>query len=290
MRWIRLDISFDDSWLYCLSAESQLAWIKLLCHVKRDGIKGSAKALGIIVAAKKWGIGEESVAKMLQAGVNDGAIVIEGGQWVIANWREYQDPDPTAAERMKRHRESQKTTIEPATVTPVTRNKGVTPVTTVTNGVTCRATETETETETLTKTGKEKAITLGDSSLVSPNARDAFFASVLDHLSHAAKKTFGHLNFDKSPRLKNLRARWKECPVSEREYFLSACKLVIDHKAAMWGNDPKMREYIRPETLFSTKFEGYYAEAQEWDANGRRNAKGEQSWEDTLQVMIGGRP
>lgn len=32
---------------------------------------------------------------------------------------------------------------------------------------------------------------------------------------------------------------------------------VIDTMADAWGNDPKMAPYLRPETLFGTKFEGY---------------------------------
>ena len=32
---------------------------------------------------------------------------------------------------------------------------------------------------------------------------------------------------------------------------------VIDKKCAEWLHDPKMRAYLRPETLFGAKFEGY---------------------------------
>ena len=34
-------------------------------------------------------------------------------------------------------------------------------------------------------------------------------------------------------------------------------KKVIDNKVAAWKGDPKMEQYLRPETLFSTKFETY---------------------------------
>lgn len=34
-------------------------------------------------------------------------------------------------------------------------------------------------------------------------------------------------------------------------------KTVIDKKCAEWIGDPKMEKYLRPETLFGTKFEGY---------------------------------
>lgn len=34
-------------------------------------------------------------------------------------------------------------------------------------------------------------------------------------------------------------------------------KLVIDNRNAAWSRDQRMRQYLRPETLFGTKFEGY---------------------------------
>jgi uncharacterized phage protein (TIGR02220 family) len=34
-------------------------------------------------------------------------------------------------------------------------------------------------------------------------------------------------------------------------------KAVILYKHKEWSSDPKMRAYLRPETLFGTKFEGY---------------------------------
>ena len=47
-------------------------------------------------------------------------------------------------------------------------------------------------------------------------------------------------------------------------------KLVIDYKTCQWGRDEKMREYLRPQTLFGVeKFDSYLAAAQEWDAKGR---------------------
>jgi uncharacterized phage protein (TIGR02220 family) len=39
-------------------------------------------------------------------------------------------------------------------------------------------------------------------------------------------------------------------------------KAVIKSKGAEWGKDPKMQEYLRPETLFGTKFEGYLQAAK----------------------------
>lgn len=40
-------------------------------------------------------------------------------------------------------------------------------------------------------------------------------------------------------------------------YTVEDCKRVVDQKVKDWANDSTMARYIRPETLFGTKFEGY---------------------------------
>lgn len=48
-----------------------------------------------------------------------------------------------------------------------------------------------------------------------------------------------------------IRARWEE------GFRLPDFIAVIDTMEDAWGEDPKMSAYLRPETLFGTKFEGY---------------------------------
>ena len=43
-------------------------------------------------------------------------------------------------------------------------------------------------------------------------------------------------------------------------FTLEDFKTVIDKKVLLWGKDLKMSAYLRPETLFSNKFEGYLNE------------------------------
>ncbi|MEK1370190.1 hypothetical protein HC014_07250 [Limosilactobacillus fermentum] len=50
-------------------------------------------------------------------------------------------------------------------------------------------------------------------------------------------------------------------------------KRVIDNKVASWGKDPKMSQYLRPNTLFGTKFEAYLNEQAVIDQPTKR-AKG----------------
>ncbi len=48
-----------------------------------------------------------------------------------------------------------------------------------------------------------------------------------------------------------IRARWSE------GFRLPDFERVVDTMAAAWSGDPKMAQYLRPETLFGPKFEGY---------------------------------
>lgn len=53
--------------------------------------------------------------------------------------------------------------------------------------------------------------------------------------------------------------------VSAREkdgYSLADIELVIRHQCRLWGNDEKMRKFLRPETLFGSKFEAYLSDAR----------------------------
>lgn len=46
------------------------------------------------------------------------------------------------------------------------------------------------------------------------------------------------------------------------KFSIQDIKAVITHKHSEWRADPKMKKYLRPETLFGTKFEGYLQEAK----------------------------
>ena len=56
--------------------------------------------------------------------------------------------------------------------------------------------------------------------------------------------------------LKHVSARLRE------GYTVDDFRTVIDKKCADWRNDPRMAPYLRPETLFGPKFEGYLNEIE----------------------------
>jgi predicted phage replisome organizer/uncharacterized phage protein (TIGR02220 family) len=48
-------------------------------------------------------------------------------------------------------------------------------------------------------------------------------------------------------------------------HTLDDFETVIEDRVRKWGSDPKMLEYLRPETLFGTKFDSYLAQAYAGD-------------------------
>lgn len=110
-RWLKLDITWSHSeWLSVLSAESRLTWIELLCYVKGYGTAGKARAITPERFARMVYLGEESVRQLLKAAEIHGALEIQGHDWVITKWEEYQGD--TGAERKKAWRDKKREAIE----------------------------------------------------------------------------------------------------------------------------------------------------------------------------------
>lgn len=66
-----------------------------------------------------------------------------------------------------------------------------------------------------------------------------------------------------------IKARWNE------GFKLDDFKQVIDKKSSQWMNNADMQRYLRPETLFGTKFEGYLNERGE-KSNGSNSGRSKQ--------------
>jgi phage replication O-like protein O len=72
--------------------------------------------------------------------------------------------------------------------------------------------------------------------------------SILDYLNQKAGKSFKPID----THLKLIQARLKD------GFTIEECKRVVDSRVAKWANDPKMREYLRPSTLFApSHFDSY---------------------------------
>ncbi|RDW17608.1 replication protein [Oceanobacillus arenosus] len=74
------------------------------------------------------------------------------------------------------------------------------------------------------------------------------YVEIINYLNDVANKNYR----SSTPKTKNLiKARWNE------GFRMDDFKSVIDTKYREWKNDDKMSKFLRPETLFSPKFEGY---------------------------------
>lgn len=80
---------------------------------------------------------------------------------------------------------------------------------------------------------------------------DSFKASLSEIISYLNEKTESAYKTTTKKTQSCIRARLDE------GFKVDDFKTVIDKKCAEWIGDPKMEKYLRPETLFGTKFEGY---------------------------------
>ena len=97
------------------------------------------------------------------------------------------------------------------------------------------------ETETETETEKECA----EKSVSQPRIP---FKKIVSYLNKKAGSEFSHTT---SATKRFIKARWNEGH-KEKDFFI-----VIENKCSEWRTNPDMIQYLRPQTLFGTKFESY---------------------------------
>lgn len=109
---------------------------------------------------------------------------------------------------------------------------------------------TEIEIEKEIEIDKEKEVS-------SANAQDhPPFKEIIDYLN---QKTNSNYRYTTGKTKELIKARYNE------GFGLEDFKKVIDIKTAEWLNDNKMKQYLRPTTLFGTKFESYLNQKQQND-------------------------
>ena len=83
------------------------------------------------------------------------------------------------------------------------------------------------------------------------NTFKKYIVEIVNYLNDVAGKNFRHTTRKTQTLIK---ARLRE------GFTVDDFKRVIDNKTKEWKHDPKMNKYLRPETLFGTKFESYLNE------------------------------
>lgn len=88
-----------------------------------------------------------------------------------------------------------------------------------------------------------------DSTVVENDDKEKIpYDEIIAYLNEQTGKNFRHTT---KATQRHIRARWNE------GYRLEDFEKVISCKVLAWGLNPRMKEYLRPETLFGTKFESY---------------------------------
>jgi uncharacterized phage protein (TIGR02220 family) len=95
-----------------------------------------------------------------------------------------------------------------------------------------------------------------------PPAEVPYF-EIIKYLNKKTGKNFSHQSKETRAKIK---ARWG---INGAQRSIEEFKAVIDNKCKAWLKYPKMSAFLRPETLFGSKFESYLNEGlgvkSKWD-------------------------
>lgn len=106
---------------------------------------------------------------------------------------------------------------------------------------------------------------------------DSFKTQLSEIISYLNEKTESMYRASNKKTQSCIRARFSE------GFTIEDFKTVIDKKCSEWIGDPKMEKYLRPETLFGTKFEGYLNAKTSTGRNGNNG----QTPRDSSKTRIG---
>ena len=204
-----------------------LIWVMLLTMAGRCNSNGMVFLTENIpytpkMLADELDFEENTVILALQALENLNMIVTDSGFFTIAGWQEYQNVDG-----MDKIREQNRIRQANFKQRQKLLKGNVTDNVTITEG---NATEEDIEEDKDIEKDKE------------------LYRSIISYLNEKAGTNYKPTT---AKTKSAINARLAE------GFKIDDFKTVIDKKCAEWIGDPKMEKYLRPETLFGTKFEGY---------------------------------
>ena len=103
------------------------------------------------------------------------------------------------------------------------------------------------------------------------------YVEIIDYLN---LKTKSHYKYNTNKTRGCIKARWNE------GFMLEDFKKVIDNKSKEWLGDPKYENYLRPETLFGNKFEGYLNSKSTRRYLGNKQVKDTPNWYEDYQREV----
>ncbi|MBU8637663.1 phage replisome organizer N-terminal domain-containing protein [Bacillus pumilus] len=228
-----------------------IIWIKLLAQA------GKTNASGFIFLSENVPYTEEMLAAIFNRPIGlvrmaldtfrkFGMVEINEQNYIsICNWEKHQNVDAMdkiredTRKRVARHREKQKSlTLESS------------------SNVTCNVTVTQSNEQE--RRSKKEEVRKKNEDILSGNPTEDEseipFKLITDLLNQMSEKNYRHT----TPKTQQLiKARWNE------GFRFDDFKKVILAKCFEWRDNPDMSKFLRPETLFGTKFEGYLNNSDE---------------------------
>ena len=269
VKWIKIttDIFDDEKILLIESMPDAYAiitcWFKLLCLAGKQNNSGvfmmgqiayTDKMLATIFRMK-----ESTVQLALHTFEQFGMIEIVDGVVTIPNWNKHQTLDSFEKKKERdrlysmERRAAQKALIE---------KQGDA-------SDDCQTTRRATVVISDKEGDKE-----GDSISIMSGKPDGFAENCREIVEYLNQKAGTHYKSSTELTRTKIHARLNE-GFKKEDFFA-----VIDHKCAEWKADEHMRQYLRPETLFGTKFESYLQAASTSASGGmwKREEQDDLSW------------
>lgn len=228
VKWIKITTDiFDDEKMYAIETMQdglllELIWFKILC------LAGKCNNHGFLMINNKIAYTDEMLSKIFRIEVGSiqralnlfqqlEMIEVVENAYMIANWDKHQSGD-RLEEIKEQNRKRQQKHREKQKILALEQKSNVTD--NVINNVNC-------------------SISISYSSSIS---------NIINYLNN---KNNSNYKSNTKNTVKHIKARLEE-GFTEEDFYT-----VIDYKVSQWGNDAKMRDYLRPDTLFGTKFESY---------------------------------
>ncbi|MFT8477706.1 MAG: conserved phage C-terminal domain-containing protein [Liquorilactobacillus sp.] len=226
-RMLSKQITETDTFLD-LPLSTQALYLHLIMNADDDGFLGNARTVLRMVG------GSNDDFKLLAA--KQFIIVFDDGITVIKDWRihNYIQKDRYRSTMYSEHRKE----------LSVDKNQSYQRI----QDTDTKWIQDVSKTDTQVRLGKDR---LGkDSKTYSPAKAEQYlpYKEIIDYLNEKAGTSY-RATTKKTQTL--IKARFNE------KFSLDDFKRVIDNKVAEWKNDTAMNKFLRPETLFGTKFESY---------------------------------
>lgn len=277
VKWIKITTDiFDDEKILLIESLPDaysiiVVWFKLLCLAGKQNNSGvfvmsnqiayTDKMLATIFRMK-----ETTVQLALQTFEQFGMIEIIDGVITIPNWGKHQNMDQLESKKEYMRTYMQEYRAKQKLLAGKTEEESGSKTGRKSNG----KTNSKANVSSLDKEGEEER---EEEEEKKNNASASFLESVSQIVSFLNEQTGKSYKAASKKTRTLIHARMKE------GFTVEDFRTVISKKCADWLNDEKMDRYLRPETLFGTKFEDYLNEKPKGGGpnggngkHGRRNA------------------